>query len=51
MSPDPQIALDLHRLIRKALDQWQQRHDLRHDVSESDMVISAKSDFRARTRG
>jgi len=32
MSPDPQAALDLHRLIRKALDQW-------HDVSESDMVI------------
>lgn len=39
MSPYPQAALDLHRLIRKALDQWQQRHDLRHDVSESDMVI------------
>ena len=39
MSPDPQIALDLHRLTRKALDQWQQRHDPWHDVSESDMVI------------
>jgi len=30
MSPDPQIALDLHRFIREALDQWQQRHDPWH---------------------
>ena len=32
MSPDPKIALDLHRLVLTTLDQW-------HDVSKSDMVI------------